>query len=286
MIMARPLSIHDHRRDAAGLTYVYPVVSRRAGGISVGINLNPNNACNWRCIYCQVEGLRRGAAPPLNEDRLRFELSAMLTDIETGAFYRRFQVPEPYRQLRDIAISGNGEPTTLGDFDVAIAAIAAVLQELHPPPRLRKVIISNGSQVHRPAVRRGLEQWGKMGGELWFKVDRVTPAGIREINGTAMGPQRLLSHLETAVACCPVWLQTCLFAIDGHPPTAAECQAYLDFLAILRQRKIPLRGVMLYGLARPSRQPEATRLTPVPEAWLADFGERIRRQGWAVKITP
>jgi len=41
------LTIHNHNRDSAGYAYVYPVVSRRAGGVSVGINLNPNNACNW-----------------------------------------------------------------------------------------------------------------------------------------------------------------------------------------------------------------------------------------------
>ncbi len=286
MTMARPLSVHDHRRDAAGFTYVYPVVSRRAGGISIGINLNPNNACNWRCIYCQVEGLRRGAAPPLNENLLRSELTAMLADIERGTFYRRFQVPDPFRRLRDIAISGNGEPTTLGNFDAAVDAVATVLAETRTLPPLKKVIISNGSQVHRPAVRRGLERWGKMGGELWFKVDRVTPAGIRRINGAASSPQRLLSQLEAAAACCPVWVQTCLFAIDGHPPAADECQAYLDFLATLGQRRIPIRGVMLYGLARPSRQPEASRLSPLPEDWLADFGERVRRQGWTVKVTP
>ena len=54
------LTTDDHRRDSAGLRYVYPVISRRAGGVSIGINLNPNNACNWACVYCQVENLTRG----------------------------------------------------------------------------------------------------------------------------------------------------------------------------------------------------------------------------------
>ncbi len=62
----KALSTTDHSRDGAGLSYVYPVVSRRAGGVSVGINLNTNNACNWRCIYCQVPDLVRGAAPPVD----------------------------------------------------------------------------------------------------------------------------------------------------------------------------------------------------------------------------
>ncbi|HEB78140.1 MAG TPA: radical SAM protein [Methylothermaceae bacterium] len=284
--MAFPLTIHDHRRDAAGFTYVYPVVSRRAGGISIGINLNPNNACNWRCIYCQVDNLQRGGAPPLNHALLRSELAAMLEDIIEGGFYRRFQVPEPFRQLRDIAISGNGEPTTLKDFDNAVATIESVLSEAGPLPPLAKVIISNGSQMHRRAVRRGLARWGRMGGELWFKVDRATMTGMRQINQTVMSPQRLLDHLETAATCCPVWIQTCLFAIDGQPPSSHECQAYLAFLATLKQRQIPIRGVMLYGLARPSRQPEASRLTPLPETWLRHFGAQISRAGWQVKITP
>jgi hypothetical protein len=60
------LKTEDHSRDSAGMRYVYPVVSRRAGGVSVGINLNPNNACNWRCIYCQVPGLTRGGPPPID----------------------------------------------------------------------------------------------------------------------------------------------------------------------------------------------------------------------------
>ena len=51
------LTTTDHDRGSAGLTYVYPVISRRSGGLSIGINLNPNNACNWRCIYCQLHAL-------------------------------------------------------------------------------------------------------------------------------------------------------------------------------------------------------------------------------------
>src|SRR5687768_11026624 len=74
------LTVSDHRRDAAGLVYVYPVLSRRAGGVSVGVNLNPNNACNWRCIYCQVPDLKRGPAPRINVPQLESELRGLLTE--------------------------------------------------------------------------------------------------------------------------------------------------------------------------------------------------------------
>ena len=72
------LSVNDHNRDVTGMTYVYPVVSRRAGGVSIGINLNPNNACNWACVYCQVDNLTRGGPPPIDLDLLERELAGFL----------------------------------------------------------------------------------------------------------------------------------------------------------------------------------------------------------------
>jgi hypothetical protein len=69
----------DHNRSFIDMTYVYPVVSRRAGGVSVGINLNPNNACNWHCAYCQVPGLVRGAAPEIDLALLARELAGFWT---------------------------------------------------------------------------------------------------------------------------------------------------------------------------------------------------------------
>ncbi len=108
------LSINDHARDVAGLTYVYPVVSRRSQGVSVGVNLNPNNACNWRCIYCQVPNLKRGGPPPIALDVLERELQQMLADIVQGDYLAQ-HVPEGMRRLNDVALSGNGEPTTAPD---------------------------------------------------------------------------------------------------------------------------------------------------------------------------
>ncbi|MBS1137513.1 MAG: radical domain protein, partial [Proteobacteria bacterium] len=124
----RLLDTRDHNRESAGLTYVYPVISRRAGGVSVGINLNPNNACNWRCIYCQVPNLRRGSAPPIDLDLLGRELRGFLREALTGDFMRR-SVPEDSRRVVDIAISGNGEPTSAREFAQVIELVATVREE-------------------------------------------------------------------------------------------------------------------------------------------------------------
>ena len=105
------LTVEDHNRDVSGMRYVYPVVSRRAGGVSIGINLNINNACNWRCVYCQVPDLKRGSPLPIDMPLLEQELRCFLDYALHGDFMVRY-VAEGDRQLQDIAFSGNGEPTS------------------------------------------------------------------------------------------------------------------------------------------------------------------------------
>ena len=105
------LSIEDHDRDSAQLVYVYPVLSRRAGGVSVGINLNPNNACNWRCVYCQVPDLVPGMAPDIDLARLESELAGFLRRVVHGDYLAKHVpegMPEGSRVLKDVAFSGNG----------------------------------------------------------------------------------------------------------------------------------------------------------------------------------
>ena len=142
------LHVEDHSRDVAGMTYVYPVVSRRAGGVSIGINLNPNNACNWRCIYCQVPELKRGTAPIIDLGRLEAELRAFLHEILHGNFMQA-QVPPEARRINDIAFSGNGEPTSAREFEQVVELIGRVKADYDLPQELKLVLITNGSLIER-----------------------------------------------------------------------------------------------------------------------------------------
>lgn len=275
------LRTDDHRRDSAGLRYVYPVISRRAGGVSVGINLNPNNACNWACVYCQVEGLSRGGPPPLELDRLEAELAGFLDDAINGDFMRR-QVPETARRLVDVAFSGNGEPTSAPEFADAVVRVAQVLGRFGLAVPLR--LITNGSLLHRPAVQDGIRRLGEAGGEVWFKLDRATAAEVAAINGVAWAPEKAARNLASCAALAPTWVQTCWFAFDGLAPDAASLAAYCALLAPLAER---LAGVHLYGLARPSQQPAAPRLAALPEAALREVAATIEKEtGLRVIVSP
>lgn len=274
----------DHSRDRAGLTYVYPVVSRRAGGVSVGINLNPNNACNWRCVYCQVPDLKRGSAPPVDLARLEAELRGFLAELLHGRFMEE-QVPEGARRLNDIALSGNGEPTSAAEFDRVVELIGRVMADSGLTGKIRLVLITNGSLIRRPVVKEGLRRMARLNGEVWFKLDSATPEGRLAINGTRQPAQSTFENLRLCASLCPTWLQTAVFAVAGEPPSSRERDAYLEFLQRVKEENVPLRGVLLYGLARPPQQPGAARLPAVPEAWLKEFAAAIGALGFSVKIS-
>jgi len=281
----QPLTIFEHSRDNAGLIYVYPVISRRAGGLSIGINLNVNNACNWRCIYCQVPGLSRGAPPPVDLPALRSELTGFLHEVLNGDFFAT-RVPEGARRLNDIALSGNGEPTSAKEFEQVIDLIGEVRRHTGVPQAVKTVLITNGSLMQRKGVQSGISKLSALNGEIWFKLDRATDSGMRKVNNTRIGMTRVHANLAVAARLCPTWIQTCLFAIDGAGPDEAEQEAYVDFLRKCMAQQMPLHGVLLYGLARRSYQPEAPRLSPLPPERLEAFAQRIRALDLAVKVTP
>ncbi len=279
------LNITDHSRDSVGMTYVYPVVSRRAGGVSVGINLNPNNACNWRCIYCQVPDLKRGTAPKIDLALLELELRTFLHELLHGSFMQK-HVPLAARRINDIALSGNGEPTSAKEFEQVIALIAHVRSQFELPQDLKLVLITNGSLINRATVQAGLHHMARLNGEVWFKLDSITLEGRQRINNTHISLKQVNNHLRIAASLCPTWLQTCIFQINGTPPTDKESDAYLRFITRLLEDAVPVKGVLLYGLARPSMQPEAPMLSKVSEAWMQSFAEKIRALGLAVKLNP
>lgn len=280
-----PLSVRNHDRDATHMTYVYPVISRRAGGVSVGINLNPNNACNWRCIYCQVPNLQRGAAPEIDFKLLEAELTSLLSDILQGDFMQT-RVPEDARRLNDIAISGNGEPTSAKEFPEIIQLIGRVMKRFGLVNKIKLVLITNGSLLARTPVQLGLKRMAKLQGEVWYKLDAATRLGMAHINNTRQSLKKTAENLSLAASLCPTFVQTCVFAQDGLPPSSSEQQAYLDFLASLIAQGVELKGVLLYGIARPSQQPEAPQLSALPFAWMEEFACNIDRIGLSVQITP
>ena len=273
----------DHNRDVTGMTYIYPVVSRRAQGVSVGINLNVNNACNWRCIYCQVPNLTRGGPPAIDLAQLKQELNSMMQALLHGDFMQRY-VAESDRRLMDIAFSGNGEPTTCKQFGEVLDIVAEVMQQYDLIQQDVKVrLITNGSQMDKVEVQAWMKKLAQINGEVWFKIDAGNRAGFARINDIQMTPEAHIKRLKTCAALCPTLVQTCMFALDEIAPSEADIA---DYLALIKQVSTEIKGVHLYSVARPSYQPEAPRLGRLDEAWLNQMAERIGTLAIPVYVNP
>jgi hypothetical protein len=194
-------------------------------------------------------------------------------------------VQEDMRRLNDIALSGNGEPTSAAEFPAVVKLIGRVLTDFNLLGKIKLVLITNGSLANKAYVQEGLRKMAALNGEVWFKFDRATRAGLLLANDTETDPKRHYQRLKSVANLCPTWLQTCMFALDGNAPDAAEIDAWLTLLARAKADNLPLRGVLLYGLARPSQQAEALRLGRLPEEWMQALAVRVEALGWAVRVS-
>ena len=185
------LNIHDHSRELSGLKYIYSVISRRAGGLSIGVNLNVNNACNWQCIYCEIPNLTRGSPPPIELNLIEEELRFFLREIIHGDYMEK-NVSAEDRHLKDIAFSGNGEPTSAEEFPEVILIVKKLLEEFNLLHKIKVRLITNGSLMHKASVIKSVEMLKEMNGEVWFKVDAATEESIKTINQVNMKPYQIL----------------------------------------------------------------------------------------------
>jgi len=266
------LSIHDHSRELSGLKYIYSVISRRAGGLSIGVNLNVNNACNWQCIYCEIPNLTRGTPPPIELDVLEQELRFFLHEI-IHSDYMEKNVSLEDRHLKDIAFSGNGEPTSANEFPEVISIVKKILSEFNLLHKIKIRLITNGSLMHQTSVIKSVGMLKEMNGEVWFKVDAATEESIKTINQVNLKPSQILERLKNSANVCPTFVQTCIFTIDGKGPSKKDIDAYVE---LINEVKSIIQGVHLYGLARPSLQPQAKNLGRIDEEVLQDIAKELR----------
>ncbi|HSR62720.1 MAG TPA: radical SAM protein [Gammaproteobacteria bacterium] len=231
-----------------------------------------------------MPGLKPGGAPDADMVQLESELHSVINKILHGDFFSRYGAPSGSRVIRDIAISGNGEPTTCRQFNQVIELVGRVIDESDLPKTTRVTLITNGSLMHLPLVQKGIRLLGEMKGEIWFKLDSVTTSGIRTINHARIPKNSLMQNLETAARLCTTWIQTCVFTVDGKPPSLEEQRDYIKYISALQAEGVPLSGIYLYGIARPSMQEEAPRLGRLPDEWLARYAEKIEETGLPVRV--
>ena len=264
-----------HQRHFAANRYVYPVLSRRAGGISIGVNLSLDKFCNFHCIYCQVDLAEPGRKETVDLEKLAEELDQTIELVVSGRIYEGPQfrnTPPSLRRLNDIAMSGNGEPTACENFDQAVDVCAAIRRR-HGLDDLKLVLITNATLLHRPRVRRALEVLDANGGEIWAKLDAGTEEYYQLVDRSAVPWHQILDNLRDAALQRPIVIQSLFMRIQGEEPSPDELEAYCDRLCEIKAAGGQIKLVQIHTIARKPAEPWAASLT---NAQVDAIAERVR----------
>jgi histidinol dehydrogenase len=257
--------VGNHRDREEGIL-VYPVYSRRSGGLSVGINLFPDKkCCPFDCPYCEVFPFLMNVV---------FSCGQMEQDLRIAiidALKRNIPV-------KDICFSGNGEPSLSSDFPEALKISSRIRVEMVPTAEL--VLITNGSGLFDAQLFNLLaEAAGSAALNIWLKLDAGSPEWYKKINRTEIPHNKLISKIKEFTACAPLTIQTMLCAIDGHSPPPEEAQAWenliLELAAIAGNGTGNIRKIQLYGKARAS--PDDPKTSALPLVYLEQRAASLRR---------
>jgi wyosine [tRNA(Phe)-imidazoG37] synthetase (radical SAM superfamily) len=260
-----PAGYYHHPRRFLGSRMVYPVLSRRSRGVSIGVNLFPCKLCNFNCLYCQVlsENDPKGVVPKVDPAALERELREMLEMAAGGKLYEHepfSKAPAELRRLNDIALSGDGEPTLIKEFAEVCRVCVSVKTSLKLGG-VKVILLTNASRLHLPAVERGLDILYGDEGEIWAKLDAGTEAYFQFLNQASIPYDVVLNNIIRSAKIRPIVIQSLFVRVDGNRTAPAEVRAYAEQLKAILSTGGTIRQIQIYTVARPCRDPRISRLS-------------------------
>lgn len=268
----------EHPRHFRNNLLVYPVLSRRSGGVSVGINLSPHKGCNFDCLYCQVE---RDADQPKTAsyslDLMAKELRGTIDLVLSGDLFglEPFnEAPKSLHRLNDMALSGDGEPTAEKDFLATCERVAEIKSELQLD-QVKIILITNATMFHKPDVRKGLDLLGEHQGQVWAKLDAGTEKFYDFMNKSSIPFQRVLDNIAEAACERPLYVQTLFARINGQRIDRDEVNAYANRINAILAGGGRIIALQLYTIAR---KPADCRVSSLSDEELDEIVSELRER--------
>ena len=258
--MPDSFAVAMNRLGQSRLRYVDPVISPRAGGMSVRVNLNPDGACNFHCPYCYVDRERlQLESSCLNVNSAMNELREVLALIRTGqatSLPGMKDAPPEFLNLGHVALSGDGEPTLSPFFEEVIDRLIHFRAQ-GESGFFRITLITNASQLNEPAVRRGLKLLAASD-EIWAKLDVGSAEAFQGVNRSDVSYEHVLDGLQSVGKDHPLIIQSMFPRWKGRFLPPSEQRAYVERLHWLIGRGVPIQKVQIYSVMRPAMDPDAT----------------------------
>jgi wyosine [tRNA(Phe)-imidazoG37] synthetase (radical SAM superfamily) len=247
-----PATAFGYPKDFLANRFVYIVVSPRAGGLSIGVNMNPDKECNFDCLYCEVDRQTPGTEARLDVKVMADELKATLRTVRSGDLqtlprYRR--LPGDLLRLQHVALSGDGEPTLAEAFAEAVEAVVHV-RAVSGLPFVKIILISNATGLDRPQVQNGIKLLTRAD-EIWVKLDGGTQAYVEKIDRPKVPLSKVLENILTVGRQRPVVVQSLFPALNGVEPPEEEIAQYALRLKELKAGGAQISLVQIYSATRP-----------------------------------
>ena len=208
----------------------------------MGVDLFPDGkTCNFDCPYCDV--YTAPGEPPFDPAEL---------DREFEEFFR-VQYPAflPDHPLRDIALSGSGEPTLSPHLAEALDSMRRARDQWAPSAGL--VLITNSTMLGDPKTAEILGRRVEEAGlTVWAKLDAGGETMYARMSRSSVPFAELTDGLLAFSRGHPVILQTMLCQTDGDGPSPADLEEYAGTVSSLAERGARFREIHLYTTARPS----------------------------------
>jgi wyosine [tRNA(Phe)-imidazoG37] synthetase (radical SAM superfamily) len=271
----RPQMAFGCPRDFFGNRFVYVVISPRARGLSIGINMNPDRFCNFDCVYCEVNRRLPPSDRELDVAVMAVELERTVNLIQSGAIARvagYSELSPDLLRLRHVAFSGDGEPTLCVKFAEAVQAVTHV--RARGFPFFKMVLISNGTWLELHPVREGLQYFIRED-EVWIKLDTGTQAYMDRVNRSEISLHKVLSNAVMIGRRRPIIIQSLFPLIAGQEPPLEEIDQYLQRLKELKNDGTQISLVQIYSATRPAAHSECGH---IPLQSLARICRRIKTE--------
>jgi wyosine [tRNA(Phe)-imidazoG37] synthetase (radical SAM superfamily) len=256
--------------------FVYTVVSPRARGLSIGINMNPDRRCDYDCLYCEVDRKLPAAERVLDVAVMAEELDKTLFLVRTGrirehAVYRGLS--DELLQLRHVALSGDGEPTLCPNFAEAVQVVVHV-RARSPHSFFKLALITNGTGLDLPPVQDSLKYFTH-DDEIWVKLDAGTQDYMNQVNRGEAHLEKVMENILLVARQRPVVVQSLFPSVLGEEPSAQEIEEYILRLGELKDGGARISLVQIYSATRPTAHPDCGHL---PLKALSHISQRIKAQ--------
>lgn len=262
-------------REFLNNRFVYLVVSPRARGLSVGLNMNPDKRCNFDCVYCEVNRRQPPREKHLDIEVMTLELQKTLAWIHAGRVRELPEyhaVPDELLKLRQVTLSGDGEPTFALNFDDAVRAVMHV-RAVGGFPFHKIVLITNATGLDQPQVRQGLRYFTRSD-EVWAKLDGGTQEYLSRVDKSDVPLEKILANILALARQRPVIIQSLFPSINGQEPAPQEIEAYAQRLKELKEAGAEIPLVQIYSATRPIHNRNCGHL---PLKMLSHIAQAVRQ---------